>query len=141
MSEIVHIIISLETYRIITILVGLVVVYLGYKLFLKSVYAAAGDFTVEWKGLKILLTKGAPGTFFALFGVIIIVVSLWRGISVFEIRRDIYGDVSAVAAFGENKETRQRLVYILEKVSDGKQISEREREFLKDELSKRIEEY
>jgi hypothetical protein len=60
--------------------VGLIVVYLGYRLFCRGIFDTGGDFEATWHDNKLILKRAAPGTFFALFGTLIIAVSLWHGI-------------------------------------------------------------
>ncbi len=69
--------------RIISVLVGGLMVYLGYRLFsqVRGKGESSGDFSFgSGKGIK--LSKVGPGVFFALFGTALIVVSLTRQIEV-----------------------------------------------------------
>ncbi|MBC8756348.1 hypothetical protein H2O64_16860 [Kordia sp. YSTF-M3] len=55
-------------------------IYLGYKLFAKGIWGQAGDLDIKFKDNQLILKKAAPGTFFALFGAIIISVTIWKGL-------------------------------------------------------------
>jgi hypothetical protein len=53
--------------------------YLGYKLFVQGVYERAGELKAAWGDKNLVLKQAAPGTFFALFGVAVIAISIFRG--------------------------------------------------------------
>lgn len=74
------IIISLTLYKLVSLLVGLFSIYLGYRLFVKGVWGNSGNLDAEFKGNRLTLKNAAPGTFFALFGVVIISFTLWKGL-------------------------------------------------------------
>ncbi|AKP50833.1 hypothetical protein [Cyclobacterium amurskyense] len=74
------IIISLTTYKITSLLVGLISIYMGYNLFIKGIWGQAGDLDMKFQDNRLILKKAAPGTFFALFGAIIISITLWKGL-------------------------------------------------------------
>lgn len=71
---------SLAMYYIVTLLVGLGSIILGYRLFALGIetkpsrIAAAGGTSYQ-----LTIESAAPGTFFALFGAIIVTVGIWRG--------------------------------------------------------------
>jgi hypothetical protein len=67
-------------YKIISLLVGLALTWMGYKLFIKGVLGEAGNFTGSWgKEIKVVITKAAPGLYFVFFGTIIIATTLYKG--------------------------------------------------------------
>jgi hypothetical protein len=68
-------------YKLVSLLCGLFVIYLGYKLFIKGIFNESGDVEAVWESKKILVKKAAPGTFFALFGAIVMGVSIFRGLT------------------------------------------------------------
>lgn len=72
----------LVVYRLGTMLIGLAAVYMGYRLFLSGFFEHAGDLKATWGERGLVLKQAAPGTVFALLGVIAIVVSLVQGISI-----------------------------------------------------------
>ncbi|QDT96795.1 hypothetical protein [Gimesia aquarii] len=80
-SEIIMMVIMLSLYRIVSLLVGLGFAYMGYKLFDHGVFDKAGDLSAAWGKNRLLLKQAAPGTFFSLFGTVIVVVALWKGMS------------------------------------------------------------
>lgn len=66
-------------YKIICLLVGLIIVFLGHVLFLKGVFSSAGDMDVAIRDTKLILRKAAPGTYFVVFGSIIISMVIFKG--------------------------------------------------------------
>lgn len=68
-------------FKIITVLIGLISIYLGYKLFLKGFDRAAGELSGETRYIKFTLSKAAPGTFFSITGAFIICFNIVQGIS------------------------------------------------------------
>lgn len=58
---------------------GLVIIFLGYLLFIKGIFNESGDFEGTFKDNKIILKKAAPGTYFVLFGSIVILMALYKG--------------------------------------------------------------
>lgn len=80
MTDFIAMTVSLVVYRIVSILVGALVVFLGYKLFLFGVYEKAGELQAVWGAKKLILKQALPGTLFALFVAGIISLALWRGI-------------------------------------------------------------
>jgi len=76
----ISIIISLTLYKLTSLLVGLASIYMGYLLFTKGIWGQAGALTAIFKNNKLILKNAAPGTFFALFGAVIISITLWIGV-------------------------------------------------------------
>ncbi|MCH8330264.1 MAG: hypothetical protein IH946_02615 [Bacteroidetes bacterium] len=74
------IILSLTIYKIISLIVGLTSIYLGYKLFVLGVWGQAGDMNAKFGDNTLILKNAAPGTFFALFGAIIISFTIFKGL-------------------------------------------------------------
>src|SRR3954447_10395864 len=71
--------------RIIGVIIGGLLIYFGYRLFLslpgkKSRDGGTGDFSMAG-GTRLKLSKVGPGVFFALFGAGLIVFSLTRSVS------------------------------------------------------------
>ncbi|MCH7519942.1 MAG: hypothetical protein IH964_13080 [Candidatus Dadabacteria bacterium] len=81
----IQVLLSLILYRIITIAIGFLIVYLGYRLFRLGVYEKAGDLKAVWGENQLILKQAAPGTFFVLFGAIVISFSIWKGINIDQI--------------------------------------------------------
>ena len=82
MNEDFRIALLLVGYHVATLLVGLGLAYLGYNLFCKGVFEKAGDIEAKFGQRHLLVKQAAPGTFFALFGAIVMCVGLWRGINI-----------------------------------------------------------
>jgi hypothetical protein len=80
MSEFNTLIFSLTLYKVLSILVGLVCLFFGYRLFQSGVSTKAGELNAKSGDKSLVLKQAAPGTFFALFGVIIISVGLFKGL-------------------------------------------------------------
>ncbi len=71
----------LMLYRLSIIATGALSIYLGYRLFLSGLfpYAVEGsEFNAEILGNTFTLRNAAPGLFFALFGVVVIVIMILR---------------------------------------------------------------
>lgn len=68
-------------FRLVTVLSGLAVVYLGYMLFKIGVFAEPTEIDAKWGDKNLLLKQAAPGTCFALFGAAVIITSIWRGVT------------------------------------------------------------
>lgn len=69
-------------YKLTCLLVGLVLSYFGYKLFLAGVWGNAGDLNVKFKNNEVVLKSAAPGTFFVLFGTIVIALTILEPVGV-----------------------------------------------------------
>jgi len=82
MSEFNALLLSLTLYKILTLLVGLASLFFGYRLFSSGTYKKAGDLSSKWGDKNLVLKQAAPGTFFALFGAIIISIGLLKGLSI-----------------------------------------------------------
>jgi hypothetical protein len=67
-------------YKLVSLISGAFICFLGYRLFTLGVFTAAGDLDAAFKDTKVVLKRAAPGTFFALFGAAVIGVTVWRGI-------------------------------------------------------------
>jgi hypothetical protein len=93
------IIISLTIYKLTSLLVGLISIYLGYNLFVKGIWGQAGDLDVKFKDNRLILKKAAPGTFFALFGAIIISITLWKGLEFNKYSNSVENDYNETEQF------------------------------------------
>lgn len=90
-------IIYLMSYRLGIIASGILSIYFGYRLYLSGLfpYAVEGSaFTAEIAGTAFSLQNAAPGTFFALFGVIVIVTMIMRSPPEFDFSTDKDGNVN-----------------------------------------------
>lgn len=69
--------------RILSVLVGALCVYLGYRLFLHIPEQREGQGKIEFPGgVSVFVARVGPGVFFALFGAMIVGLSLTKGIAV-----------------------------------------------------------
>jgi hypothetical protein len=74
------VIISLTLYKICSLLVGLALCYLGYRLFVLGISSPSGDLDAGGANYKLALKGTAPGIFLGLFGTIVIAVTPWKGL-------------------------------------------------------------
>ncbi|QTH72177.1 hypothetical protein [Pseudoalteromonas xiamenensis] len=99
-----QIIAAVASYKIVSLLVGSAFAFMGYKLFMAGVWGDAGDVEAKFRDNSLIVKKAAPGTFFALFGAIVICVTLFKGLEL----RDKSSNVSHV-----------KVVEIVKEDSDG----------------------
>lgn len=72
--------ISVVTYKVVSLLVGLALAYMGYRLFLSNIWGQSGDLRAQFRENSLVLKKAAPGTFFAVLGTVVIVTTLFTGL-------------------------------------------------------------
>ena len=72
-------ILSFTIYKLTSLFVAVIFMYFGYRLFLTGIWGSSGSLEGEFKDMKILMRKAAPGTFFALFGASIAIFTLLQG--------------------------------------------------------------
>lgn len=80
MTDDLAIISAITLYKIVCLVVGSLFCWLGYRLFTLGVWGHAGDFDAKFKSTKLVLKSAAPGTFFAILGAAIVIVTLWQGL-------------------------------------------------------------
>lgn len=66
-------------YKVFSLIAGLISIYWGYNLFMKNISAKAGDLHASNKDVSLSLKEAAPGTFFCVFGAIIILITVLKG--------------------------------------------------------------
>ena len=66
-------------FKCISPIVGGLAIYLGYRLFILGVTGQA-KLTVDVHTIKGQLVNAAPGLFFAVGGIVIVIVAAWKGI-------------------------------------------------------------
>jgi hypothetical protein len=71
----------LAIYKIVSLTVGTIFAYMGYRLFMSGVWGNAGDLNWSHRDSKVTLKQAAPGTFFAFFGTVIIGFTIYTGLS------------------------------------------------------------
>lgn len=86
MTEAIQAALITSGYRLITMLIGCVIVFLGYRLFSVGMFQNTTDLKAAWGEKNLTLKQASPGIFFALFGASIIATSLWRGVSIEQTR-------------------------------------------------------
>lgn len=72
--------VCLLTYKMGCLVVGTIFCYFGYQLFLKGIVGESGDLRSKFGKFVLVLTKAAPGTFFAVLGATIIIATVWQGL-------------------------------------------------------------
>ncbi len=77
-------------YKITCLLVGLVLCWMGYQLFVKGIFQGAGNVTTSWDKFKLVVTKAAPGLYFVLFGTIVIAATVYKGLEQLEAPVGVY---------------------------------------------------
>ena len=65
-------------YKIFCLISGVLFAYFGYRLFLSGVWGRSGDLETAFRDSKLVLKGAAPGTFFVLFGAVIIGITVWK---------------------------------------------------------------
>ena len=83
-------------YKITALLCGVFICFLGYKLFLKGVFNESGDIDAKWNDKGIIIKKAAPGTFFALFGAIVIAIVLYKGLEYESVNKNNTNEMSTI---------------------------------------------
>src|SRR5207245_980336 len=73
--------IVLVVYRVLTLLAGLALVLMGYRLFRAGFLKQAGDVEAGGHGVRVALKRAAPGTVFAVLGAAVMVAGIWKGLS------------------------------------------------------------
>ena len=75
------IVISTTVYKLCSLLVGVFLAYMGFKLFMSGIWGNSGDLDSKFGNFKIVLKHAAPGTFFALFGTVVIGLTIFKGLN------------------------------------------------------------
>lgn len=72
--------ISIIIYKLSSLVAGLALSFMGYKLFMAGIWGSAGGADASFGDNRITLKKAAPGTFFVVVGAIVICVTLLQGL-------------------------------------------------------------
>ena len=75
------VILGITAYKLACLAVGSLFSALGYRLFKLGVWGNAGDLNAKFSNTTLVLKSAAPGTFFAVLGALIVVVTVWQGIN------------------------------------------------------------
>ncbi len=103
MSEVLTGIVLNGIQHIITILVGMAAVFLGYRLFIEMPRRREGETKLDLPGgVSIMLSRIGPGIFFALFGAGMIIYSITKPIQITDIAEQV------ASADGETRTSRSR---------------------------------
>jgi hypothetical protein len=73
-------IVVILVYKMVSLVAGLSLAYMGYRLFLAGISDKDGNFKEEWTNFKIALARIGPGIYFALFGTAVIIYALNKGV-------------------------------------------------------------
>jgi hypothetical protein len=80
MSDALAIFGMLLIYKLAILLVGVLSIYMGFRLFLADKVTPAGDLSAKSGVYALQLRGGAPGIFFSLFGTVLICFSIAKGL-------------------------------------------------------------
>lgn len=69
------------TFKVLPMLIGAFAIWLGYKLFILGVTGQA-SLSVQSNTVSGQLVNAAPGLFFAVGGIVALIVSIWKGVSI-----------------------------------------------------------
>jgi len=69
-------------YKLTSIVIGFILMVLGYKLILKRYEKDNQNLSLTYGGIKLLLENFSTGIIFSLFGALIITISLFKGIEI-----------------------------------------------------------
>ena len=144
MSDFQVLVFSLTGYKLVTLLTGLVFGLLGYKLFRLGVYEKAGELKTTWGDKSLILKQAAPGTFFALFGVILISTTLIKGFDVERMKSvvipvvtpTVTSDANATRTIFDERSSEESAA--IEKFISGENLNEKEKLVLQRYLFKQV---
>jgi hypothetical protein len=118
-------------FRTIALLVGAMLLFLGYKLFKIGYFEKAGELQAVWGNRQFILKQVAPGVFFALFGTVILCVGIWKPISVNRSESDSPASIASIL---------QPVRTVLQKVADNQDLTDAERGSIRNWLQLHAEE-
>ena len=84
-----YVVLSLTLYKGFSLLVGTMFSYMGYRLFVSGIWGDAGTFSAKHDNARLVLKNAAPGTFFALFGVLIVLFTVYKGLEFESLNGDV----------------------------------------------------
>lgn len=73
-------VIAITIYKICSLATGVLLSFLGYKLFMAGVWGNAGNAEGSFGDNKLIIKKAAPGTFFVIMGAIVIGLTIMKGL-------------------------------------------------------------
>ena len=75
-----YLIFSFLIYKLSSLIVGILSMYMGFKLFVNGIWGHSGDMIAKFKDNKLILKNAAPGTFFSVLGAVIICFTIFKGL-------------------------------------------------------------
>jgi hypothetical protein len=113
--------VALVFYHTVALCLGFGFAFLGYRLFEKGLYSGSdSDIAAKWKGASFIIKRAAPGTAFALFGMAVMGITIWRGVQI----PALPAQVAARLAIGDP------VFLVLQKAAKGEQLADREQGIL-----------
>ena len=93
--------------RLVIVLIGGMAIYLGYRLFLAVKAEAVGEARITLpRDVTVMMSRVGPGVFFALFGSLVVVASLYFSIRYSDPGRDIVYSGMAPGLGGDRRAGR-----------------------------------
>jgi hypothetical protein len=111
--------VSALIYKLGLVGIGFLVIYLGYKLFVNGIYGKTGDLIANWNEYKLVLKRGAPGTFFALFGTSVVLIGILKDVEYnapSEVCPSLNSVISAINRSSEDSNTKRSLVAMMNEI-------------------------
>jgi hypothetical protein len=71
---------AIFVYKVLGLLVGTFITWLGFRLFTTGVFKSSGNIDAMFNQTKIVLRRAAPGTLFLIFGASVTVATIWKGL-------------------------------------------------------------
>lgn len=146
MTEFMQEVVAVLSYRVVTVTCGTLIIYLGYVLFRVGIFEKAGELKGVWGDKRLVLKQGAPGTFFVVFGAIIISISIWKGVDLETIRsktanepishpaglvgQNPLGFPTTVPPFSMGYPMQRDVRIVLEKAASGDELTDEDRKLL-----------
>ncbi|AEJ01321.1 hypothetical protein Nit79A3_1489 [Nitrosomonas sp. Is79A3] len=73
-------VIAVTIYKITSLVTGVLLCYMGFKLFMAGIWGHSGEVEGSFRDNKIIIKKAAPGTFFVLMGALVLGITISKGI-------------------------------------------------------------
>ena len=71
-------------YKVSSLVAGLAAIWMGYRLFMAGIWGQAGDIEGRFKETNVVVKQAAPGTVFALVGMVIVCFVVFKGMNITE---------------------------------------------------------
>jgi hypothetical protein len=112
--------VALVFYHTVALCLGFGFAFLGYRLFETGLYSGSdSDIAAKWKGASFIIKRAAPGTAFALFGMAVMGITIWRGVQIPALPAQAAARLAIGAVF-----------LVLQKAAKGEQLADREQGIL-----------